>query len=81
MEQSYVDKNYVQRNNDSISFAIRNTISHLGTFFIIAVTKRFNVNRSTLYLAISFVMNKKYKQNCIPKKQKSKQKRQNTQIE
>ena len=55
-------KNYVQRINDSLSFAIRKTISHLAAFFIIAVTKRFNVNRSSLNLhfAIAFTMNKKY---------------------
>ena len=57
-------KNYVQRINDSLSFAIRKTISHLAAFFIIAVTKRFNGNRSTLNLhfATAFTMDKKYKQ-------------------
>ena len=53
-------KNYVQRINDSLSFAIRKTISHLAAFFIIAVTKRFNVNRFTLHVhhVIKFAMNK-----------------------
>ncbi len=40
-----LDKDYVKRVNDSPDSAIHNTFSHFAAFFIVAVTKRFNVDR------------------------------------
>ena len=45
-----LDRDYVKRVNDSPDSAIHNTFSHFAAFFIVAVTKRFNVNRFNLYL-------------------------------
>ena len=40
-----LDRHYVQKVNDSPDSAIHNTFSHFAAFFIVAVTKRFNVDR------------------------------------
>ena len=40
-----LDRHYVKRVNDSPDSAIHNTFSHFAAFFIVAVTKRFNVDR------------------------------------
>ena len=40
-----LDKDYVKKVNDSPDSAIHNTFSHFAAFFIVAVTKRFNVDR------------------------------------
>ena len=40
-----VNRGYVKRVNDSPDSAIHNTFSHFAAFFIVAVTKRFNVDR------------------------------------
>ena len=40
-----LDRDYVKRVNDSPDSAIHNTFSHFAAFFIVAVTKRFNVDR------------------------------------
>ena len=40
-----LDKDYVKRVNDSPGSAIHNTFSQFAAFFIVAVTKRFNVDR------------------------------------
>ena len=45
-----LDKDYVKRVNDSPDSAIHNTFSHFAAFFIVAVTKRFNVDRVDLHL-------------------------------
>ena len=47
-----LDRDYVKRVNDSPDSAIHNTFSHFAAFFIVAVTKRFNVNRLNLYVLI-----------------------------
>ena len=44
-----VNRGYVKRVNDSPDSAIHSTFSHFAAFFIVAVTKRFNVNRFNLY--------------------------------
>ena len=44
-----LDRDYVKRVNDSPDSAIHNTFSHFAAFFIVAVTKRSNVNRFILY--------------------------------
>tara|TARA_B110000008_G_scaffold133102_1_gene135200 strand:+ start:2490 stop:2675 length:186 start_codon:yes stop_codon:yes gene_type:complete len=41
-----LDTNYVKKMNDSPDVAIHNTFSHFAAFFIVAVTKRFNVGRA-----------------------------------
>ena len=45
-----LDRDYVKRVNDSPDSAIHNTFSHFAAFFIVAVTKRFNVDRFNLYV-------------------------------
>ena len=40
-----LDKDYVKRVNDSLDSAIHNTFSNFAAFFIVGVTKRFNVDR------------------------------------
>ena len=40
-----LDRDYVKRVNDSPDSAIHNTFSHFAAFLIVAVTKRFNVDR------------------------------------
>ena len=45
-----LDRDYVKRVNDSPDSAIHNTFSHFAAFFIVAVTKRFNVDRVDLHL-------------------------------
>ena len=47
-----LDRHYVKRVNDSPDSAIHNTFSHFAAFFIVAVTKRFNVNRFNLYVLV-----------------------------
>ena len=43
-----VNRDYVKKVNDSQDCAIHNTFSHFAAFFIVAVTKRSNVNRFIL---------------------------------
>ena len=45
-----LDRDYVKRVNDSPDSAIHSTFSHFAAFFVVAVTKRFNVNRFNLYV-------------------------------
>ena len=40
-----LDRDYVKKVTDSPDSAIHNTFSHFAAFFIVAVTKRFNVDR------------------------------------
>ena len=47
-----VNRGYVKRVNDSPDSAIHSTFSHFAAFFIVAVTKRFNVNRLNLYMSL-----------------------------
>ena len=47
-----VNRGYVKRINDSPDSAIHSTFSHFAAFFIVAVTKRFNVNRFIVYVLI-----------------------------
>jgi len=42
-----LDTHYVKKINDSQDVAIHNTFSHLTAFFIVAVTKRFNVGSAS----------------------------------
>lgn len=45
-----LDRDYVKKVNDSPDSAIHNTFSHFAAFFIVAVTKRFNVDRDILHV-------------------------------
>ena len=51
-----VNRGYVKRVNDSPDSAIHSTFSHFAAFFIVAVTKRFNVNRFNLYVMVCIDM-------------------------
>ena len=50
-----LDTNYVKKMNDSPDVAIHNTFSHFAAFFIVAVTKRFNVGRSKRRVYVVFI--------------------------
>ena len=50
-----LDTNYVKKMNDSPDVAIHNTFSHFAAFFIVAVTKRFNVGRSERRVYVLFI--------------------------
>ena len=54
-----LDRDYVKRVNDSPDSAIHNTFSHFAAFFIVAVTKRFNVNKFILYLYLFIAFKKR----------------------
>ena len=49
------DRDYVKKVNDSPDSAIHNTFSHFAAFFIVAVTKRFNVDRDILHVYLFII--------------------------
>ena len=61
------DTHYVKKINDSPDRAIYITFSHFAAFFIVAVTKRFNVNRFNLYVraVIELLMNNRKKNDIM----------------
>ena len=69
-----VNRGYVKRVNDSPDSAIHSTFSHFAAFFIVAVTKRFNVYRFNLYRFVVIDKSMEYS-----KKKKSRHK-QNTRL-